>query len=553
MLTVRELISLPELNNISCIASERFLDAEISGCGVLEFSESLRWVKKGELILTSGRVFGTDELMQRRIIAELKECGCTALGVKVKGFLKDIPEAIVEEGKKQQLPLLKIPFYYSFSQIEKIVYHHSFLQSLTKAQQGELLLEDLGTIFFHHFGLSAMLKKLSDDTGYTFLVTDIQYNIIALHTSHEYGRVFQKGTDTQLEPVWNSDFFTGTEKKEGQVHRYCNFKIEGRPYRFFVQALPDSCGCLCLPVEQGELKEEMRQMINKSAVILALELARGESSRRKGSNDAFLDFLREDSWKGEAEIIRLCSIYGFPYQYKRVCLVFKIDKMESNFQREKMKTAFQEILHKEWRGNVRSYLCAGIGILAAFLMFKDEVSSLQAEKMAYKTALAFAEEKTMDSMKVLAGISRCRRRTADIRAAFAECMEALDLEQWEKGRKRVFQYQDAMIHHMLCRISREELVELYQDKVKILVDYDRKNSTSLTETAKVYYDSHFNMTSAAEKLYIHRNTMRQRLEKISELLMAEPDLSDCGYALYLGLCAWELIENMEGRRTEPDD
>ncbi|RGY95852.1 PucR family transcriptional regulator [Clostridium sp. AM58-1XD] len=546
MLTVRELISLPELNNISCVVAENWLDTEISGCSVMEFSESIRWVKRKELVLTSGRVFETDELLQRRLIVELKECGCAALGVKVRGFLKDIPRAMIEEAKNQQLPILVIPFYYAFSKIGEIVYHRSFLQSLTEIQQGEVLVESLGTMFFRHLGLDAMLKKLSIDTGYTLMVTDIKYNIISLHTSAEYSHIFAKGTDTVLEPVWNSNFFTGAERKEGQVYRYINFKIDGKPYRFFVQALPDYSGCLCIPVEQGELDKGLHRLIDKSATILALELARGEHVHRGASSDYFLDFLREDSEKGEMEIVRLCSIYGFPYQYKRVCIVFKIDQVESDYSREKIKDDFQKILFKEWGRNIRTYLCAGIGVMAAFLMFKDEVSTFHAEQMAQKSAMSFVEEKKIDNIFISAGISRCHKRVSGIRQAFRECMEALNLRQLEGGTNTVFQYQDAVVYHMLCRLSRDELNSIYQDKVKVLGDYDRKNDTKLTETLKIYYDSHFNITAAAEKLYIHRNTMRQRLEKISELLNAEPDLSDCGYSLYLGLCVWRLlVQNQE--------
>lgn len=264
-MTIKEFISLPEMENISCVAADNFLDEEISGCGVMEFEESIRWVKRGELVLTSGNIFETDILLQRQIVAELKECGCCGLGIKIRGVLKSVPEAMIEEAEKQQLPLLAIPFYYSFAQISKIIYQRSFQNSLTAAERGELLLNKLGKIFFSHQGLEAMLRLLSEETGYTFLVTDIQYGIIALYASGEYENVFRRGKDTRLEPVWNSSFFAEGGKKSETAFRYSNFRIDGIPYRFFVQALPDYRGCLCIPVEQGELDAWMRQAADKSS------------------------------------------------------------------------------------------------------------------------------------------------------------------------------------------------------------------------------------------------------------------------------------------------
>ena len=498
-MTIKEFISLPEMENISCVAADNFLDEEISGC-----------------------------------------CG---LGIKIRGVLKSVPEAMIEEAEKQQLPLLAIPFYYSFAQISKIIYQRSFQNSLTAAERGELLLNKLGKIFFSHQGLEAMLRLLSEETGYTFLVTDIQYGIIALYASGEYENVFRRGKDTRLEPVWNSSFFAEGGKKSETAFRYSNFRIDGIPYRFFVQALPDYRGCLCIPVEQGELDAWMRQAADKSSMILALELARGEHIHAGMSSDAFLDFLRGDSEKGESEIIRLCTVSGFPYQYKRVCIVFRIKNMESAYLREKMKDAFRKVLKKEWGDNGSSYLCTGIGLMAAFLIFKDEVGIRQAEQTAKRSAVAFVE--MMESGSVFAGISRCYKEPGQIRKAFAECMEALELKKWDFMEKKIFQYQDGMAYHILYRLPQNELTDLYKDQAAVLAEYDEKNGTKLAETVKVLFETHFNIAAAAKVLYIHRNTMRQRMEKAAELLLAEPDLSDCGYSLYLGLCAWEILKSRE--------
>lgn len=135
-MTIKEFISLPEMENISCVAADNFLDEEISGCGVMEFEESIRWVKRGELVLTSGNIFETDILLQRQIVAELKECGCCGLGIKIRGVLKSVPEAMIEEAEKQQLPLLAIPFYYSFAQISKLYIRGPF-KILLQPQNGE--------------------------------------------------------------------------------------------------------------------------------------------------------------------------------------------------------------------------------------------------------------------------------------------------------------------------------------------------------------------------------------------------------------------------------
>ena len=50
-----------------------------------------------------------------------------------------------------------------------------------------------------------------------------------------------------------------------------------------------------------------------------------------------------------------------------------------------------------------------------------------------------------------------------------------------------------------------------------LMDYDKGGNTELTKTLEVYIESNGNGTETAEKLFIHRNTLHYRIEKIEQL------------------------------------
>ena len=51
----------------------------------------------------------------------------------------------------------------------------------------------------------------------------------------------------------------------------------------------------------------------------------------------------------------------------------------------------------------------------------------------------------------------------------------------------------------------------------ILKEYDRKNGTSLFETLETYIHCQYNATKTASALFIHRNSLSYRMEKIEEL------------------------------------
>jgi DNA-binding PucR family transcriptional regulator len=57
----------------------------------------------------------------------------------------------------------------------------------------------------------------------------------------------------------------------------------------------------------------------------------------------------------------------------------------------------------------------------------------------------------------------------------------------------------------------------HRDAAARLADYDRRRATSLLATLEEYLRRHGNISATAEALYVHPNTLRQRLRRIHEL------------------------------------
>jgi GAF domain-containing protein len=70
----------------------------------------------------------------------------------------------------------------------------------------------------------------------------------------------------------------------------------------------------------------------------------------------------------------------------------------------------------------------------------------------------------------------------------------------------------------LWTISREDDPDPLERAVARLADVDARRGSQLFRTLEVYLEQHGNGRRAAEVLFIHRNTLRQRLRKIGELV-----------------------------------
>ena len=66
--------------------------------------------------------------------------------------------------------------------------------------------------------------------------------------------------------------------------------------------------------------------------------------------------------------------------------------------------------------------------------------------------------------------------------------------------------------------NQEEILNYCNETLRKLEEYDHANGTALQETLLSYYINGFNAGKTAEALFIHRNSLQYRMNKIEELL-----------------------------------
>lgn len=110
--------------------------------------------------------------------------------------------------------------------------------------------------------------------------------------------------------------------------------------------------------------------------------------------------------------------------------------------------------------------------------------------------------------------------------AYNEAKEALEIGSSLRGEGHVVAFDELGPYVYLHRISADPSVgrDLAMTKMRALVEYDRKRGSRLLETLDCYLECRGNASLAAQRLVVHRNTLRQRLARIEQL--TEIDLAD---------------------------
>ncbi|CAN5859015.1 hypothetical protein BH23ACT11_BH23ACT11_20240 [soil metagenome] len=90
---------------------------------------------------------------------------------------------------------------------------------------------------------------------------------------------------------------------------------------------------------------------------------------------------------------------------------------------------------------------------------------------------------------------------------------------------------------LLNDLSRSSDLSRFRQLILPLEDYDRRRGSDLLRTLSVYFDAGANATKTADRLFLHRNSLLYRLERIQELTGLDLKQPDARLALQLGLLA----------------
>ena len=101
------------------------------------------------------------------------------------------------------------------------------------------------------------------------------------------------------------------------------------------------------------------------------------------------------------------------------------------------------------------------------------------------------------------------------------------------------------VERLIHALSRSEDLAPFRALVEPLVEHDQTRGSDLVKTLRTFFAAGANASEAADRLFLHRNSMTYRLERIGKLTGL--DLKEPGQALALQLGLLVL------QRGEPDE
>jgi GAF domain-containing protein len=143
---------------------------------------------------------------------------------------------------------------------------------------------------------------------------------------------------------------------------------------------------------------------------------------------------------------------------------------------------------------------------------------LPTEEASAAEALWRASDELAREQGLEIGLSDVDRGAAGARRRMREAADAARIGRSLSGEGGAVSYEQLGAYRYLVHMELDETPnDRYGQAVGALIDYDRRRNARLVETLERYLSSRCSVAASARSLYIHPNTVRQRLDRIERI------------------------------------
>lgn len=508
-LTVGEALRRPSFQHAQVVAGSKGLSRPIRWVHVLESADTGKYLNGGELILTTGLGFGEAKEKRLAYLSELIHRKTVGLCVELGTYLPLIPLDMLEMAEHHQFPLIVFHQPVRFVDITLDLHEHLTNRQLRALRDLESYSRSLQQLSLQSHGLPKLLQHFQSAVQtQVFLYTPDSVPLfsppVAQVVQTELSALMREYfvADNKANP--NAHFLPLNDKKQivyqpvmamGHLLAYVGMVLYERTADEFILLTLDN-------TVHAIAQILMRKMfVEEQALAMEYRLFDDLLARRP---------LTEE----QIRAILGLSASARPPAYHLMMLAFERNgSQEETLPPHDATAVFRSLLERlGFRPFIR---CVG-NRFTFLLVEKQPVSRprklldrVMAELQRILVQLMGADT------TIRFGVSRSSHRFSDASKHLAEAEQAL-LFQHESASPY---FADLGLFRLLFHIPQEPVLDSFiSDYLGPLIKYDEKHGSSLVHTLRVYLDCHLSKQETAEKLFIHRQTLYHRLEKIKECI-----------------------------------
>lgn len=488
---VEDILQLGEFKNAAVLAGESGLEREIQAAEVMEVPDINEWLTEGILLISTFYSVKDQPEKQISMFRRLIEVKGAGLIVKIGRYVHSLPEEMIELANKYHMPIITIPVDVSFVHLLTTLFEKKFREG--HALETELLDQVYKLGESKH--LDSFLEQLSVLTRENAYIENQDQQLLAW--ANETKTMERRSFTLFAQP--------DASHEDQHTFRLRFMELEEGDSLTVVIGLSaqEQIWRTVLHKATTFLEEQLRFLINKKLTAIRdvleaqeyqLEEIQGDSNEIEHVSYAVISIAFEQKIQKNA----LSQSFFFEQIYTLAYLHWPTTTITYN--QEKLTVLF-ECSKDHQRGDA----------VSAF----NDFSVALIEKTGIKSRAGFSEHHSTYSM-------------------LKQAMEEAKTSVLQSSNEQIIVlYEQLGVERVLAKLRNDEDLQLLAEG--IIKKLEEGGSDSLVLTLSVFLEENGNHSKTAERLFIHRRTLKYRLNKIEKQLSMDLHSSKTRFILYLAL------------------
>lgn len=496
---IADVARLPALEGAGVVGGAGGLDRLVRSVNVMEVPDILDWVKPDELLLTTAYPIRDDPAALDALVPRLAERGLAGIAIKPTRYIRAIPRAMIEAADRLDFPVIELPADASFNEIINAVLTEILAAQTVRLQRSAAIHDRFTSIVLSGGGLRQIAEALGDLIGRPTGIVDATG-----------AALWRTAPDVELDD---------------------NVMVQP------IQVGAERYGAVLVRGGSAGLGPEQLEAVEYAATVAALRQvqARAVAEADRSFQAVCLEELVTGHATDRPALMERAAAFNWDLALPRAVLLAEVETVGGRRLSHLSGTPEES----ELRHGLAEAARASLGPSAITWERSREIGSLVATSAAdeprlREAGLALLAEaaRRMPHGVVSVGIGRSTADPLRLGQSFGEARRALAIGRWSRGPGRVVMFSDLGVDRLLSDVSESEVEAYCAAELGSLEAYDHVNGTVLVRTLDTFLASR-NGALAARQLFVHYNTLKNRLAKIEEV--TGPFLDDPERCLSLSL------------------
>ena len=536
---VTTFLNLAAFDQFKLLAGQSGLNNQITGVNILDNPKATDWLSPGELIVTSGYFFKESSEALLHFLESFHRLNIAAVCIKPKIYLTPLPQQLLDLCNEWGIPLIEIPYGVAFSKIMHTVMN---LLSDSASETAQIVL-DMNAKFMEYSleseGITYLKQKLEEFLGNPLLITNADWSLL----SSTYDDSFADYINQQNSIAYFNQAAQATlpktiaELKHPTPFVFPN-QQSGTVLPIFFNDV--TYGYIIVIPKRRPLTHRDYLILENASLAIALKIVH-QTEKDRIQNKIRRDFYHEILFgKKSIDELQTLSI-DFNYNLSYVVFILSIetkneskDILQQKYDEDlTMRTILQTALQFQTTQSFDLHLFKQGQKLIGFVGHQETIMTNEDQQQKFFVEFHQYLQTFISKKSQINIFIGSVQNFTHLQQSYKE---ATQMEEHATDKQHLYFASQFYLENFFSRhIQPNEARQLINYYLEPLLTYDQETDSHLVTTLSVYLQQQQNLAATSRLLFIHRNTLLYRIDKIETLIGYSLNETDRAFQLAFAL------------------